>query len=334
MRANNPDASPFDAGVPEPQGYDVIGDVHGCANALARLLEKLGYQTGPNGYHHPARQAIFLGDIIDRGPHIREALALVYSMVKAGAARMVLGNHEFNALTYCTLKPGANPDDPNGYLRSHTPRNTRQIAETLAQFADYPDDWNHYLDWFMSLPLFLEWPTFRVVHACWDAALIEQHRARFGDGRFDQAFLRETAERHSLAALTKQRLTSGVDLPLPRGMTIVSSDGVERSHFRTKFWAPQAQTYADLLFQPDPLPEGFGSQPIDTEHRQQMVTYGRREKPLFVGHYWLKGRPAPIAPNIACLDYSAVKFGRMVAYRFDGETQLDPEKFVWVYVDP
>jgi len=325
----------FDVGLSgEWQGYDVIGDVHGCAETLERLLHKLGYRQGPSGYYHHTRQAIFVGDIIDRGPRIREALQLVHAMVTAGAARMVLGNHEFNALAYCTPKAGGTAGAPVEYLRPHTPRNSRQLAETLEQFADYLDEWNAYLAWFRRQPLFLEWPEFRVVHACWDAELIARHRARFGDGRFDDAFLQETAVPGSDAARIKQRLTSGVDLPLPKGMTIVSSDGVERTHFRTKFWAPDAQTYEELLFQPDPLPEGFGQQRIRPEHRQRMVTYGADEKPVFVGHYWLKGHPEPIAPNIGCLDYSAVKFGRLVAYRFDGEAQLKPEKFVWAYVDP
>src|SRR5690625_3832071 len=65
-----------------------------------------------------------------------------------------------------------------------------------------------------------------------------------------------------------------------------------------------------------------------------MVIYGADQRPLFIGHYWLNGTPRAIAPNIACLDYSAVKSGRLVAYRFDGETQLHQDKFVWVYKDP
>lgn len=313
------------------RGHDIIGDVHGCGDALERLLKKLGYRLHAGAYQHPERQAVFVGDIIDRGPHVRKALRLVRSMVDAGSARMVLGNHEFNALAYCTP---ARPDSDREYVRSHSPRNARQMTETLAQFADYPEEWQDYLAWFQSLPLFLEWPGFRVVHACWDAELIAGHRARYGSGHFDADFLHESSRWGSLAARTKQRLTSGVDLPLPEGMSILSSDGVVRQNFRTKFWAPDAQNYGELLFQPDPLPEGLAEQPISATDRAQMVAYRAEEKPLFVGHYWLKGKPEPIARNIVCLDYSAVKFGRLVAYRMDGEAQLCAEKFVWVYVDP
>ena len=54
---------------------------------------------------------------------------------------------------------------------------------------------------------------------------------------------------------------------------------------------------------------------------------------MFFGHYWLKGEPALIRKNVCCLDYSIGSFlghGRMVAYRFDGEPELDARKFVWV----
>ena len=53
---------------------------------------------------------------------------------------------------------------------------------------------------------------------------------------------------------------------------------------------------------------------------------------MFVGHYWMEGDPEPITPNIACLDYSAVKYGKLVAYRMDDERELDRNKFVWVDV--
>lgn len=319
----------------QARGYDLIGDVHGCAQTLERLLRQLGYRKQRGVYHHPERQVIFLGDIVDRGPRIREALHLVHAMVERGSARMLLGNHEVNAITYCT----ASAPERGEYLRPHVPSNNRQIAETLEQFGNYPQEWREFLDWFTSLPLFLEvqhpnGQVFRAVHACWDQPLIDRHRARYGSGHIDMDFLRESVVPGSAAAKTKQRLTGGVDLALPAGMEMVSEDGYHRRAFRTKFWANQAQTYEELLFQPDPLPEVVAKAPISAEHRAQMVFYGPQEPPLFVGHYWLKGHPSLLTHNLACLDYSAVKYGRLVAYRMDGEAQLNPDKFSWVYVDP
>lgn len=320
----------------EALGYDVIGDVHGCAQTLVRLLELMGYKKDRGVYCHPSRQVIFLGDVVDRGPRIREALHLVRDMVERGSALMILGNHEFNAMSYCTpVSQGALE-----YLRPHTPSNARQIAETLHQFADYPAEWHSFMDWFAGLPLFLELQhprtdtIFRAVHACWDQSLIDQHRLVYGDAHIDWPFVIRSAQKGSVEARTRLRLTGGIDLPLPQGEAMVSSDGYVRHAFRTKFWVPDARTYGQLLFQPDPLPEHIATAEIAAEHRSQMVYYDSQQPPLFVGHYWLTGSPHPIAPNLACLDYSAVKFGRLVAYRMDGEAQLCTDKFVWVYVDP
>ncbi len=89
--------------------YDLIGDIHGHADALQHLLNRLGYSRQKSVYGHPERQAIFLGDFIDRGPQIRETLEIVRPMVDSGAALAVMGNHEINALAFHTphpIKPG------------------------------------------------------------------------------------------------------------------------------------------------------------------------------------------------------------------------------------
>lgn len=330
----NAPAHPYPYATPtEVRGFDLIGDVHGCGLTLVRLLEALGYRQQQGVYCHPERQAIFLGDIVDRGPRVREALATVRAMVERGSAQMILGNHELNSLAYCT------PRTPGGrdYLRVHSPSNNRQIAETLQQFSAYPKEWQSHLEWFATLPLFLELrhpngQVFRAVHACWDQPLIDSHRAFYGGNGINAHFLAGSVEPGSLAYRARQRLTTGVEFALPEGVEMVSEDGYRRRGFRSKFWDDNAQTYGDLSFQPDPLPEQVAAAPISRDHRQQMVIYQSHEPPLFVGHYWLKGRPALLTHNIACLDYSAVKMGHLVAYRMDGEAQLNPDKFVWVDV--
>ncbi|WCD82211.1 MULTISPECIES: metallophosphoesterase [Pseudomonas] len=312
------------------RGYDLIGDVHGCAHTLERLLDRLGYRKHGDVWQHPRRMALFLGDIIDRGPRIREALHLVHAMVEAGQARCIMGNHEFNAIGWSTP---ATPGSGRQFVHEHTPRHARLLKETLEQFEGHPGDWRDFLGWFQELPLFIDGGHFRMVHACWDNELIEPLRALHPDGRVDEAFIKAAAERGSFAFRVFNRLLRGTDMPLPSGMTLTGSDGFTRSVFRTKFWEEDPQTYGDVVFQPDALPEQVARQPLSAAQKSALLNYGADEPLLFVGHYWRRGRPAPIRPNLACLDYSAVMYGKLVAYRLDAETRLDPDKFVWVEVE-
>lgn len=80
--------------------FDVIGDVHGCADELIELVEQLGYEVEGQGLdavvkpHSEGRSLVFLGDIVDRGPRVADTLALVMNSVQAGTALCVQGNHE------------------------------------------------------------------------------------------------------------------------------------------------------------------------------------------------------------------------------------------------
>jgi len=85
--------------------FDVIGDVHGCRAELEQLLTALGYVLDrdaagrPVGARHPdARRAIFVGDLVDRGPDTPGVLRLAMGMVAAGTAFCVAGNHEVKLL--------------------------------------------------------------------------------------------------------------------------------------------------------------------------------------------------------------------------------------------
>ncbi|MCC6863228.1 MAG: polynucleotide kinase-phosphatase, partial [Rhodobacteraceae bacterium] len=78
--------------------FDIIGDVHGCFDELAQLLEQLGYKIErKDGYtvsHPENRKVIFVGDLVDRGPATPEVLRLVMDMVKSGTGFCVVGNHD------------------------------------------------------------------------------------------------------------------------------------------------------------------------------------------------------------------------------------------------
>ena len=312
------------------RSYDLIGDVHGCVHSLKHLLDKLGYRQHAGVWRHPRRMALFLGDIIDRGPHIREALHLVHGMVDAGQAACLMGNHEFNALGWQIPVVTAGREH---YVREHSPLHGRQLQQTHQQFANYPDEWREFIDWFQQLPLFIDAGRFRLVHACWDAQLIAQLKLSYPHGVIDQAFVQAAAEPGSFASRVFNRLLRGTDMRLPDGLTLTGEDGYTRAHFRTKFWAEAPQTYGDIVFQPDALPEQVAQLPLSAEQKSRLLHYPEDQPLLFVGHYWRRGVPTPIRPNLACLDYSAVLNGKLVAYRLDQERQLEPSKFCWVEVE-
>lgn len=73
--------------------FDIVGDIHGCAAELESLLAQLGY-AGPEFQHPAGRKAIFVGDLVDRGPRILDTLRLVQRMVESGNALCVPGNHD------------------------------------------------------------------------------------------------------------------------------------------------------------------------------------------------------------------------------------------------
>ena len=157
--------------------YDLIGDIHGYADRLELLLQKMGYSKQKGVYHHPERTVLFIGDYIDRGPQIRETLHIVRGMVDAGNAIALMGNHEYNAICFHFQ------ETEGGHLRKHLIKNIIQHYETLKQFQNRQEEYNNYIDWFKTLPLYYENQSFRAVHACWDQQNIALLRSKLVDDR-------------------------------------------------------------------------------------------------------------------------------------------------------
>lgn len=116
--------------------FDIIGDIHGCCDELSQLLQQLGYQivesSSESGfwdspvYAHPeGRKAVFLGDLVDRGPRILDTLKLVHNMVVASTALCVPGNHDIKLLRKLS---GKNVKINHG------------LEQTLAEIAALPDE--------------------------------------------------------------------------------------------------------------------------------------------------------------------------------------------------
>ena len=305
--------------------YDLIGDIHGHAAELRQMLAQLDYAPDAAGvYRHAGgRQVIFVGDFIDRGPAIRETLQLVRGMVDGGAALAVMGNHEYNALAFWSFDPSG------GHLRPHKPVHILQHLETIKAFRSKElfAEWLDYLKWFMRLPLFLELPGLRVVHACWDARYIAQLRAWLPDDRLTPEFLLRASHQGSAEMDAVEITLKGHETDLPDDHAFFDKDGHRRTKMRTAWWRdPAAATYDDYYLE---AVEALAGQPVDVAALPNK-SYYQDETPVFFGHYWLRGEPRLLTPHSVCLDYSVAKGGELVAYRWHGEQTLTPAGLVRV----
>jgi Calcineurin-like phosphoesterase len=304
--------------------YDIIGDIHGCAHCLQQLLETLGYAVRDGVYRHPSRTVIFLGDFIDRGPRQREVIGIVRRMIAAGTAQSVMGNHEFNAIAYHT------PDRESGdYLRPHSEKNIRQHEKFLDAYAHTPDEYADVIGWFRTLPLWLDLGGLRIVHACWDARLIAKLAAsQNGSNLLGEDLLLQANRRGEWQFEALETLLKGKEIRLPDGASFRDKDGIPRHNIRIRWWDPAATNFRDAFFGPESARTHIPEDEIVGDH---LVDYSHEAPPVFLGHYWMQGQPAPLACNIACLDYSVAEpGGRLTAYRWDGEQVLEKERFVWV----
>ncbi|HIP33568.1 MAG TPA: phosphoesterase [Bacteroidia bacterium] len=299
---------------------DFIGDVHGYADQLEELLIKLGYSLKNGEYSHKSRKVIFVGDYIDRGPKIRETLQIVKSMVENGNAIALLGNHEYNAICFNTKKKEGD------FLRKHSIKNITQHFEMIQQFTDYQNEYDSYIEWFKTLPLFYETDNFRVVHACWDNNQIEYLKNNLIDNQLknNKTILQSTIKGTELN-IAINTILNGKKIKLPNGYEIRTKDGKIRNKIRIKWWASikNSNTYNDISVETiDNLPNIIIDKLILSNN------YGKTEKPVFFGHYWLDGKPSLFNDNICCLDYSIAKKGKLVAYRYNFENKLSNEKFI------
>lgn len=267
------------------------------------------------------RQAVFLGDLIDRGPEQIKVVNTVRSMIDAGHARSVMGNHEFNAIGYATPCRNATGE----FLRRNTPKNRSQHIEFLQQAREGSDLHRELVDWFKSLPPMLDLGGIRVVHAWWHQPYVDLVAQAVPPGHaMDEDFLHAAHVNGSPEWEAMEGLTKGLELRLPAGHTFVDHSGIERRDVRTRWWHAEPRSYRDVAIVGDAhrdrvpdhsLPADYVGAPVDGS-------------PVFIGHYWMTGRPELQSPKVACVDYSAAMKGPLVAYRWDGELELDSRNFV------
>lgn len=302
--------------------YDLVGDIHGFYEPFIALLDKLGYKNVEGVWQHETRTLVSLGDIIDRGPGQKEVVDLLRNMQLHGKAIVLMGNHEFYAITWHLKDANGNP------LRSHNTKNFNEHRAFLEQ-ANPESQW--YIDtieWLKTLPLFIDEEEIRCIHAAWDEKHVDKLRVLTNDngvvlknvwdslGDIDTSFLKSL-----------EYCLNGPKLNLPNGAFFVDSNNMRRTKIRLKWWdLVERATYRNACTSV-PIPKQLPDEPIQLSS----IPIIKGNKPIFFGHYWMQGIPQLMKENVACLDWSIVQEnGKLAAYRFDGEQVLDADKLIWV----
>lgn len=299
--------------------FDVIGDVHGQGGKLRALLARMGYMERHGCWRAPqGRQAVFVGDLIDRGPEQLEVLDIVRRMVDAGQAHVVLGNHEFNAIAF-TVRAGGD------FLRPRTPQSLHQHEAFLGAVGIDTATHREWVNWFRTLPMALDLGGLRIVHAWWDdAARRRVDAARGGpDGLLDGELVTAMFTDPTLKAARKL-LTCGVEMELPADHWITDKEGHRHPDVRLAVWRHGRERLRDIAIVPRGSEHAVPDIPIPEEHRLPPVAGA----PILFGHHWFNGEPRLEGPRVACLDWSAARDGPLVAYRWGGEAELVHEHLV------
>jgi len=254
---------------------DIVGDVHGELDVLRELMGRLGYDA--QGHHPDGRKLVFLGDLCDRGPDSPGVIDLVWSMIDAGRAQCILGNHELNVLR-------RDKKDGNAwYFGQEHPHH-----EEEERHARSAPEGNRYRDFFQSLPLVLERGDLRLVHAAWESSAVNALRGVGGtpngvcdhhgvgtDRNLDESGLgtRAKAEKDAYRAALKDGAT---EPPLLEDLG----------------------RYEELKQSMNPVrvltsgPERLASRPFFTNHKWQLCERVKwwdeytDDVHVIVGHYW------------------------------------------------
>lgn len=317
---------------PLPEGpIDIVGDVHGEIDALIGLLHRLGVDPERRTATRPV---VFLGDLVDRGPDSVQVVEVVSRLAEAGVARAVLGNHEFNLLR-------RDRKEGNGWFWGDG-RDHAQLSSGKAPFGSRlaTDEDRARIDAFVQeLPLVLQRPDLRVVHACWNPT--------------EAARLPAAGDHVALAAEFEERIDEDL---VARAIPARAAE--ERAAFANlKDLAVRPDRHLHAVAEEDAAQQAGNPVKLLTSGAEVEVPVGQHffiggkwrfverdrwwrrgvDRPTVVGHYWRR-RGAPIdgkadvwddvapfawAGGVFCVDYSV---GRRYAERARHGRDGSPEK--------
>jgi hypothetical protein len=303
--------------------FDIVADVHGHASKLTALLSKLGYKRKNGTWQHQDRTLVSVGDLIDRGPEQLETVDILRRMRDEGFATVTMGNHEHNAIGWFLTDPA----DPAKPLRAHSAKNRKQHQTFLEAVGEGSPLHRELVNWFTTLPLWYENLGLRVIHACWhprEIAIIRPYVDEHGSLTEEGVYASFTKGHPAYNAV--EVLLKGLEIALPEGVSFFDKDGHARTNTRIRWWDEAATTYKSAALVDEDTIALLPDIELGPEDR---LPYDQ-QKPILFGHYWLQGEPILTDRRRLCLDYSVAKGGHLVAYQWDGETDLDLNRLVYV----
>lgn len=294
--------------------FDIIADIHGEYQLLVLLLIKLGYikrNHDKDDYYHPnGRKVLFLGDYIDRGNEQKKTVNLVKLMVENNDALALMGNHEFNAIMFAKK------------FREHSEKNIRQHSVFLKEFPFNSDEYHEIIEFFKTLPFCFENKHINAIHACWHNEAIEYFKNKNKSYLFTENDYENISNKTSKEYILSEIMLKGYEIETDFYWT--DNDGNSRNTHRIKWFQSKdtQKTFKNFIMDSKNV-EHVNDFDIDVEFYEE-------DKPVFFGHYWFKGLPSIISEKIACLDFSAVRNGYLVAYRYDEKNTLSNNNLVYV----
>jgi hypothetical protein len=296
---------------------DFVGDIHGNAYKLKKLLARLGYQKNETGWFHPeSRKLIILGDFINVGFESKEVLSILKELWNDKVALILVGNHEY-FLVWNYYKSGSRVLRPGS-----------QLGEDYSRFLEEFDGDEKlligYCEWIYTMPIYLEGENFRAVHAYWskknEKSLLKHKNLK----EFWEEFDEEKKKKSKKLKLVINETLSGK-------MAVFFAPGrMEKPlEFRIKWWK---NLYGKNLSQGIHANRTvkYPAITIDSNILPDFEPYPETEKPIFFGHYWFQTLPYLVKNNVCCLDFGATKGGYLTAYRWNGERKLDANNLIWV----
>jgi len=278
----------------------IIGDIHGEADLLRQLLARID----------PDDDLIFVGDLIDRGHDNRGVVKTVRTLVESGRAICLMGNHELSAVLYHTR------GQDGAWLREHTDVTQQKHAAFLRDYPVGDPDTQDVIDWFKGLPVFIERPNLRVIHAQWDAASIDRLRKSGGEqGSLPTDWIDRWQNDPGFQSAL-ETLTSGQQFPLPHGQTYVDKSGHKKRDVRLSWWnARDAKRLSGQIAGPTERQQRFDMYPA--KHVPHAF-YPANAPTIVFGHYSLDDDQPVRAPNVICVDHTRREGGPLTAWRTDG----------------